>query len=105
MNKTTFQFWKYCTSYRDDGNADERAHFHGSSFRRTLAKQSNSNRNKTFIDSQNPELKDKIKNKVKDKLSAHEYPRIIEFVSELPLTTTGKIKRNIIRENHLKENK
>ena len=62
-------------------------------------------KNKFYIDSQNLELKDKIKNKVKDKLSAHEYPRIIEFVSELPLTTTGKIKRNIIRENHLKENK
>ena len=62
-------------------------------------------KNKFYIESQNHELKDKIKNKVKDKLSAHEYPRIIEFVSELPLTTTGKIKRNIIRENHLKENK
>ena len=62
-------------------------------------------KNKFYIDSQNLELKDKIKNKVKDKLAAHEYPRIIEFVYELPLTTTGKIKRNIIRENHLKENK
>ena len=60
-------------------------------------------RNKTYIDSQNPELKDKIKNKVKNKLAAHEYPRIIEFVNELPLTTTGKIKRNIIRENHLRK--
>ena len=60
-------------------------------------------RNKTYIDSQNLELKDKIKNKVKNKLAAHEYPRIIEFVNELPLTTTGKIKRNIIRENHLRK--
>ena len=62
-------------------------------------------KNKFHINTQNLELKDKIKNKVKDKLAAHEYPRIIEFVHELPLTTTGKIKRNIIRENHLKENK
>tara|TARA_B100000579_G_scaffold114009_1_gene91257 strand:- start:1895 stop:3547 length:1653 start_codon:yes stop_codon:yes gene_type:complete len=62
-------------------------------------------KNKFYINNQNLELKDKIKNKVKDKLAAHEYPRIIEFVYELPLTTTGKIKRNIIRENHLKENK
>ena len=62
-------------------------------------------KNKFYINNQNLELKDKIKNKVKDKLAAHEYPRIIEFVHELPLTTTGKIKRNIIRENHLKENK
>ena len=62
-------------------------------------------KNKFYINNQNLELKDKIKNKVKDKLAAHEYPRIIEFVYELPLTTTGKIKRNIIREKHLKENK
>ena len=60
-------------------------------------------KNKTYIDSQNLELKDKIKNKVKNKLAAHEYPRIIEFVNELPLTTTGKIKRNIIREKHLRK--
>ena len=35
-------------------------------------------------------LKDKIKEHVKQNLAAHEYPRLIEFVEELPLTTTGK---------------
>jgi acetyl-CoA synthetase len=28
----------------------------------------------------------------------HEYPREVEFVSELPLTTTGKVIRRILRE-------
>ena len=46
-------------------------------------------------------LKYKIKEHVKQNLAAHEYPRLIEFVEELPLTTTGKIKRNLIRKNHI----
>ena len=35
---------------------------------------------------------------VKTRLSAHEYPREVEFISELPLTTTGKVRRNVLRE-------
>jgi len=34
---------------------------------------------------------------VRNRLSAHEYPREIEFRSELPLTTTGKVIRRILR--------
>jgi acetyl-CoA synthetase len=34
---------------------------------------------------------------VKTRLAAHEYPREVEFVSELPLTTTGKILRRELR--------
>jgi acetyl-CoA synthetase len=34
---------------------------------------------------------------VKSKLSAHEYPRKIRFVSELPMTATGKIIRAQLR--------
>ena len=34
---------------------------------------------------------------VKTRLAAHEYPREIEFVSELPMTTTGKIIRRELR--------
>ena len=34
---------------------------------------------------------------VKTRLSAHEYPREVEFVAELPLTTTGKIMRRELR--------
>jgi acetyl-CoA synthetase len=36
---------------------------------------------------------------VKTRLAAHEYPRQVEFVVDLPLTATGKIKRNVLREH------
>ena len=35
---------------------------------------------------------------VKARLSAHEYPRQIEFRDSLPLTITGKIRRKDLRE-------
>ena len=34
---------------------------------------------------------------VKTRLAAHEYPREVDFVAELPLTTTGKIMRRELR--------
>ena len=49
---------------------------------------------------QNDKLKQSIQNHVKLRLAAHEYPRLIEFVYELPLTTTGKIIRKDLRENN-----
>jgi acetyl-CoA synthetase len=39
-----------------------------------------------------------IKAFVKNKLSKHEYPREIEFISELPKTPDGKVKRKLLRE-------
>ncbi len=35
---------------------------------------------------------------VKTRLSAHEYPRQIEFRTTLPMTITGKIRRKDLRE-------
>ncbi|MHB1220059.1 MAG: acyl-CoA synthetase [Alphaproteobacteria bacterium] len=35
---------------------------------------------------------------VKARLAAHEYPRLVEFVTELPMTATGKIMRRTLRE-------
>jgi benzoate-CoA ligase len=35
---------------------------------------------------------------VKDKLAPYKYPRLIEFVNELPKTATGKIQRFKLRE-------
>ena len=35
---------------------------------------------------------------VRDRLAAHEYPRIVQFTAELPMTTTGKIIRRALRE-------
>lgn len=46
------------------------------------------------------ELKTEIQNTVRNKLAAYEYPREIEFIEELPMTTTGKIKRNVLRQRH-----
>ena len=43
------------------------------------------------------ELAKEIQNYVKTRLAAHEYPREIAFVSELPLTTTGKLIRRELR--------
>jgi len=39
-----------------------------------------------------------IKGHVRTRLSAHEYPREVAFVDELPMTTTGKIIRAALRE-------
>ncbi|XVH31956.1 acyl-CoA synthetase [Haloferacaceae archaeon DSL9] len=44
-----------------------------------------------------PQLAEEIKRTVKDDLSAHEYPREIEFVDDLPKTVTGKIRRTELR--------
>jgi acetyl-CoA synthetase len=35
---------------------------------------------------------------VRDRLAAHEYPREVAFVDELPMTATGKIMRRVLRE-------
>ncbi|MBU2533049.1 MAG: acyl-CoA synthetase [Alphaproteobacteria bacterium] len=43
-------------------------------------------------------VRDDIQAFVKRQLSAHEYPRQIRFIEELPLTVTGKIQRMKLRE-------
>ncbi len=43
-------------------------------------------------------LKDSIREHVKKHLAPYQQPRDIEFVSELPMTTTGKVQRKILRE-------
>ena len=45
-----------------------------------------------------PALAKNIQNFVRTRLSAHEYPREIAFVAELPLTTTGKVIRRLLRD-------
>jgi len=44
------------------------------------------------------ELEEDIRNFVRNRLSAHEYPREISFREELPLTSTGKVIRRILRD-------
>jgi acetyl-CoA synthetase len=43
-------------------------------------------------------LAEQIKGFVRERLSAYAYPRRIEFVSDLPKTLTGKIRRIELRE-------
>lgn len=43
-------------------------------------------------------LADEIADWVKQRLSMHEYPREVEFIDALPLTTTGKVIRRLLRE-------
>jgi len=45
-----------------------------------------------------PDLRDEIQAFVRDNLAAYEYPRQIEFIDELPRTTTGKVRRSTLRE-------
>ncbi len=40
---------------------------------------------------------------VKKRLAAHEYPREVEFVADLPMTTTGKIIRRELRDRAARE--
>jgi acetyl-CoA synthetase len=51
----------------------------------------------------NPNTKKEIQDFVKVRLAAHEYPREIDFVKELPMTTTGKIMRRELRKQEIEE--
>ncbi|GHV73197.1 acetyl-CoA synthetase [Spirochaetia bacterium] len=44
------------------------------------------------------ELKRELQNHVKRVTAPYKYPRIVEFVDELPKTISGKIQRNVIRK-------
>jgi acetyl-CoA synthetase len=44
-----------------------------------------------------PELASELQEFVRRRLAAHEYPRIVEFVHQLPTTATGKIVRRMLR--------
>jgi len=48
-------------------------------------------------------LQEEIQIFVKTRLAAHEYPREIEFVQELPMTTTGKIMRRELRKRDMEK--
>jgi acetyl-CoA synthetase len=48
-----------------------------------------------------PEIIKDIKSFVKTRLAAHEYPREIEFVNELPMTATGKIMRRELKKREI----
>ncbi len=49
----------------------------------------------------NPALAAEIQGFVREHLAAYQYPREIEFVTELPMTATGKIRRKDLRDQEV----
>ena len=45
-----------------------------------------------------PTLEAEIRDFVKERLAAYEYPRLMEFIEALPMTATGKIMRRELRQ-------
>lgn len=45
-----------------------------------------------------PELVDALQQHVRGYLAPYEYPKEIEFIDALPMTTTGKVQRNVLRK-------
>jgi acetyl-CoA synthetase len=43
-------------------------------------------------------LVEALQQHVRGKLAPYEYPKDIEFIAELPMTTTGKVQRRVLRE-------
>ena len=50
-------------------------------------------------------LADEFRQWVRTRLAAHEYPREIEFVDQLPTTATGKIMRRLLRQREVDKQK
>jgi acetyl-CoA synthetase len=48
-----------------------------------------------------PSLVEELQRHVRGQLAPYEYPKDIEFIAELPMTTTGKVQRRVLRELEL----
>ena len=46
-------------------------------------------------------LEDSIRAHVKQLLAPYQQPREIEFVDSLPMTTTGKVQRKVLRDREI----
>ncbi len=49
-------------------------------------------------ESPSPELEASLQQHVRQFLAPYEYPKIIEFIDALPMTTTGKVQRRLLRQ-------
>ncbi|WP_042345312.1 acyl-CoA synthetase MbcS [Bacillus massiliigorillae] len=58
---------------------------------------------KDGIDSNDPQLIPNLQQHVKDLTAPYKYPRAIEFIEELPKTTSGKIRRIELRQQTIKQ--
>lgn len=52
-----------------------------------------------------PKLAEELGQFVKKRLSAHAYPRLVEFMTELPKTPSGKIQRFLLRNQEIEKQK
>ena len=52
-----------------------------------------------------PALEDAIQRHVREHLAPYEYPKEIEFIDALPMTTTGKVQRGVLRQRELERKK
>ena len=50
-----------------------------------------------FAQRDRSDIIENLQEHVRERLAPYEYPKEIEFVDELPMTTTGKIQRRILR--------
>ncbi|MBL5766336.1 acyl--CoA ligase [Heyndrickxia sporothermodurans] len=57
------------------------------------------------VDPEKPDLIKSLQNHVKDLTAPYKYPREIEFIQELPKTTSGKIRRIELRQQELEKAK
>ncbi|MGH8799405.1 MAG: acyl-CoA synthetase [Casimicrobiaceae bacterium] len=48
-----------------------------------------------------PALEEAIRRHVREHLAPYEYPKEIEFIADLPMTTTGKVQRRLLRQREL----
>ena len=52
-----------------------------------------------------PALEEAIQHHVRRHLAPYEYPKEIEFIAALPMTTTGKVQRGVLRQRELERKK
>jgi acetyl-CoA synthetase len=52
-----------------------------------------------------PALEEAIQHHVRKHLAPYEYPKEIEFIDALPMTTTGKVQRGVLRQRELERKK
>ena len=60
---------------------------------------------KDWKDKAGDDLVKELQNHVKHETAPYKYPRVVEFVDELPKTISGKIRRVEIRQNDEKKSR
>ena len=51
----------------------------------------------SFDSAQSPQVREALQQHVRGLLAPYEYPKEVEFIDQLPMTTTGKVQRRVLR--------